>query len=313
MPNATTTLGWTVANWGSAPSAWPSASSCTASNDVFFADEDMPSVPLILESCPTDTIDDCWPTPTSSDLVNNYLANRRNVPYWSPGVQCPSGWESVGAASRPSSGSITTTGIFTIGAIPTNRWDDDDPFALESQGALAAVLDPSETAIGCCPRSMSVAPNGFCYSTLPSHSISTACYGPYTEQDLDLQVVSTTFVLWGVTRTGRVVAPTVTIPRTPASTTTTTLNSDQIDDLVAATFTAPVYLVHRASDRNNSSDSNDTSTSDGGSGSDSDASNETNAASRLGVGESSSWAQVKGMAGVLALSMLAGMALVAPW
>lgn len=152
MPTASTTLGWTLANWGSAPATWTRSSSCSQPSHIYYADNDVPSIPAMFESCPATTLDDCGPRPTNSDLVDNFLSDQRNIPYWSPGVRCPSGWTSVGAASRPSDGQVSTTGIFTIDALPTGSWNDNDPIALGVQGALGALLDPSETAIACCPR-----------------------------------------------------------------------------------------------------------------------------------------------------------------
>ncbi len=158
---------------------------------------------------------------------------------------------------------------------------------------------------------MSVGRNGLCYSTLPSHSMSTACFADFGGQNPDLERVSTTFVLFGVTHTGNILIPTVTVPRTPTRTTTETLNARETDELVAATMAGPIYLVHRPrdgngsdlndtdndNDNNNGSSNSDSDSSNGGSDSDSD---QDNGASRLA------------MAGVLALSLLAGMALV-PW
>lgn len=158
---------------------------------------------------------------------------------------------------------------------------------------------------------MSVGRNGLCYSTLPSHSISTACFADFGGQDPDLERVSTTFVLFGVTHTGDILVPTATVPRTPTHTTTRTLSARETDELVAATMAGPIYLVHRARDGNSSdsngndnSNDNDNDNNSGSSNSDNDSSNgdsdQDNGASRLA------------MAGVLGLSLLAGMALV-PW
>ncbi|KAL4912976.1 hypothetical protein BDW62DRAFT_8670 [Aspergillus aurantiobrunneus] len=310
MPTATTALGWTLANWGPAPSTWDP--SCTAASDIYFADNDVPEAPLFFQACPTDTIDQCWPEPTNSALVDDFLSNRRNAPYWSPGVNCPSGWESVGAASRPSDGDVTSTGIFTVNAVPTAPWGDDDAIAIGFRGALGEVLDPSETAIACCPSSMSVGRNGVCYSTLPSHTISEACYADYDESDAALSVVSTSFVLGGITHTGSVVVPTVTIPRTPARTTTRTIDADETGDLVAASMAVPIYLVHQPSDRNGSntdgsSGSSDSNSSEGDSGS----SNNTNAAAGLHLQQTTGWGRMKTIAGVLVVC--AGMAFAMPW
>lgn len=311
MPTASTTLGWTLANWGSAPATWTS-SSCSQPSQIYYADNDIPSIPAMFESCPATTLDDCGPRPTNSDLVDDFLSDQRNIPYWSPGVRCPSGWTSVGAASRPSDGQVSTTGIFTVDALPTGTWSDDDngDIALGAQGALGALLDPSETAIACCPSSMSVGRNGVCYSTLPSHSMSTACFADFGTRDPDLERVSTTFVLFGVTHTGNILVPTVTVPRTPTRTTTRTLDARETEELVAATLAGPIYLVHRPRDGDGNGDGNGNG-NDNENNNDSDSSNSDNDSGDSGSDQDNGASRMA-MAGILALSLLAGMALV-PW
>jgi hypothetical protein len=154
MPSATTTLGWTLANWGPGPTVFEASASCTQSA-LYYADRDSPELVLALESClPTTTLD-CYPEPTETTLIDDYYENWRNIPYWSPGPDCPSGWESVGEAARSGSSAPVSSGIFTVYNRDTD-WlddlDDDDPIAFGYQDAIGALLAPSETAIACCPR-----------------------------------------------------------------------------------------------------------------------------------------------------------------
>ncbi|KAL4944128.1 hypothetical protein BDV06DRAFT_210520 [Aspergillus oleicola] len=337
MPSSSVTVGWTFANWGPAPATFTS-SSCTPSPVIYLAESEDPDLPEEFESCPATTYDSCYPEPTNSDLIDDFLNNQRNIPFWSPGVNCPSGWESVGRASRSGDADVESTGIFTVNAIPTSGIDifddlpgdlDDDVRALGYHDAFAALLEPSETAIACCPSSMTVGRNGICYSTLSSASISTACEAAFADVNWDLDLTSTTFVWHGSTRTG--FYPTTTIPRTPTRTATHTIDDDDQRDLVAATQLGPIYLVHRPGDEDefgsngtstNTSSSNGTSTETGtgsnsdssgsgnGTNSDSESADETGAASRLTLGQGGDWAQVKAMLGVLGMSLLMGMGLI---
>ncbi|KAL4923540.1 uncharacterized protein BDV17DRAFT_235173 [Aspergillus undulatus] len=313
MPSSSSTLGWTFANWGSAPTAWPTPN-CTPEPVIYFADDDDRDEPDLYESCPPTTLPECWPEPTNTNLIDDFLGDQRNIPYYSPGVNCPSGWEAVGTASRSGDRDASSTGIFTVNILPTTGFDwlDDDIRAFGHHDALGALLDPDETAIACCPSSMTVGDNGICYSTLSNHPISTACFADYVGLDWNVDLTSTTFVWHGTTRTG--VIPTTTIPRTPTHTTTRTIEADETSDLVAATQMGPIYLVHRPGDEdeNNNNNNNDNSDSNSNSSSSSDSENadETGAASRLYLGQTTDWAQVKTMAGVLGLSLVAGMGLV---
>ncbi|KAL6231576.1 hypothetical protein BDW75DRAFT_38719 [Aspergillus navahoensis] len=316
MPSGTSTLGWTLANWGTLPATWTS-SSCTPSSVIYYAEDDDPDIPELFESCPSTAFDTCLPEPTASDLVDDYLSNQRNVPYWSPGVNCPSGWESVGSAARPSDGDVTSSGLFTVGAIPTGNWDipDNDYVQLGFHDAFGALLDPSETAVACCPSSMTVGRNGICYSTLPDRDIRTACFADYSNADGNLEFISTTWVWGGSTRTANIAVPTVTIPRTPTRTTTRTVEADETGDMVAATLQAPIYFVRRPGDDDGDGSSSDSGNngSDGSGSSDADTASETNAAMGLFMGHNKAWGHVGGMTGVLAASLLAGIVLVVPW
>jgi hypothetical protein len=149
MPTATTTLGWTLANWGSAPATYTVAPSCT--QPVWFAETETPEIVLWVESCPTQPAGDCLVHPTSTALVEDYLSNRYVGTYYSPGTACPTGWGQVGAATHASDGQTTYAGIFTINPVPT-LWMADYAVYFGAHDALVAALDPGETAMACCPR-----------------------------------------------------------------------------------------------------------------------------------------------------------------
>ncbi|CBF78329.1 hypothetical protein AN8612.2 [Aspergillus nidulans FGSC A4] len=324
MPSGTSTLGWSLANWGTLPATWTS-SSCTPSSIIYYAEDDDPDIPELFESCPSTTFDSCLPEPTDSDLIDDFLSNQRNVPYWSPGVNCPSGWEAVGSAARPSDGDVTSSGIFTVGAIPTGNWDipDNDYIQLGFHDAFGALLDPSETAVACCPSSMTAGRNGICYSTLPDRDIRTVCIADFSNADGNLEFISTSWVWNGVTRTANIAVPTLTIPRTPTRTSSRTIDADETGDMVAATMQVPIYFVRRPGDGggngNGNGDGNssdlDNNGSNGSGTSDADTVNETNAARGLHMqkGYTKDWGHLGGMLGVLAASLLAGAVLVLPW
>ncbi|KAL3482154.1 hypothetical protein BJX99DRAFT_252867 [Aspergillus californicus] len=318
MPSATATLGWTLANWGPVPSTYTlaSASSCTASSDIYLAHTSLPEGPLWLETCTAHTLDRCWPQPTNSALAQDAFENQYVVSYWSPGTACPSGWKSVGAAEYPTDGPVTSTGIFTVnpgrydgdddGWDDWDDWltgDDDGGVVFGERDAIGALLDEGETAVACCPSTMSIGRNGLCFSTLPSRAITTACQALYRD-DLH-SLVSTTYEISGSTRTGAILIPATETFWLPTATRTTTFDEHETDRLVAATMASPVYIVHQG----NGSES-ESSASGTGAG-DSQSADETNAAGRIGGG--AGWEGGRAVFGVLVVSVLAGVGLVLPW
>jgi hypothetical protein len=67
-----------------------------------------------------------------------------SVGYYSPGLYCPSGWETIGMAARDGK-SLSTSGFLTtsVKKIPSY----EEPVTL-----LASLLEPSQTLALCCPR-----------------------------------------------------------------------------------------------------------------------------------------------------------------
>lgn len=148
---------------------------------------------------------------------------------------------------------------------------------------------------------MSVARNGRCYSTMPDHPISTACFAQYANWDGNLEFVTTSWVWNGETHTASMLVPTVTIPRTPTFTTTRDLDPEASRGLIGVAMQTPIYMVYREGDEDNNDNNNGNSdnANDNGDGDDNE-----NAAS--GVYQ---------MAGVLGVSLVAGMGmmLAMPW
>lgn len=102
---------------------------------------------------------DCRPSGSALDsLYSSYLADpgplSGEVAYYSPGLMCPSGYATVGLATKLADGSATSSGD----AFPQAGDDDDDDdsasFDLLNPGlnALVEAMGPGETAIVCCPR-----------------------------------------------------------------------------------------------------------------------------------------------------------------
>lgn len=98
----------------------------------------------------------------------------------------------------------------------------------------------------------------------------------------------------------------------PSTTVETTFSST--DHLLVLSQMGPIYIVHQPSDLEGTTSASATGGSDQDSTNNEAESTGTNAASTLRVGHpQSGWGQISGLAGVLILSLLSGMALVLPW
>lgn len=72
--------------------------------------------------------------------------------YFSPGIYCPSGYATVGVASRDGDKPVNSTGIFSNPSATSTRFVGNHAVFNNPANLLMQILDPSETAVLCCPR-----------------------------------------------------------------------------------------------------------------------------------------------------------------
>ncbi|RAL06961.1 uncharacterized protein BO97DRAFT_429759 [Aspergillus homomorphus CBS 101889] len=112
-------------------------------------------------------------TPASSG-TNRPLA-AFEVPYFSPGLDCPLDWRAVGTSWRTGE-RISTTGAFEAEAhtpYTDGRWMFSPRFCRRVRRRCCVVQDHLASA----PHSSSMTggKNGICYSTLPIYVLTTGC------------------------------------------------------------------------------------------------------------------------------------------
>ncbi|KKK12264.1 hypothetical protein ARAM_002689 [Aspergillus rambellii] len=271
----TDSLSWfTFTNWGPLTTPYVAPASCTGTPS--FVDLGTNSEPLYATwpvECTVEGRLSCLPTPTDPLALQSAFTVDGNgghlIPFYSPGMVCPSGWKTLGVASRPpGTNTWTETGAFSlIGTQPAPHF----PLA---HNMIPQLLEPRETAVICCPSSMSMGFDGECYSLLPSYTISTAC-----------AVVN-----------GSTIRATIA----PSDITS--------DNLIAATRMFPVYLVHQTS-----ATATAASTQTSSNAAETSSASPSSAAERLSPGQTGGWGQVNAMVGLLAISAVAGAALLLPW
>ncbi|KAL4755784.1 uncharacterized protein BDW70DRAFT_145941 [Aspergillus foveolatus] len=306
MPTSTSTIGWTLANVGPAPTTYPAAPSCTAASSLIL---DWQSLRESQWGISCGVSDDCWPKPTDSALEDEIKTNPAIVPFYSPGVACPTGWQAIGSIAHPTGPSARVT---SSGYLSVYEYEDfthgDWIYGYQIRDAFGVLLDPGETVIACCPSSFFVEEylTG-CVSAVP-YTPSTGCETRWSERPVDIS--TTPVVINGTTSTVQLLMPLTS----PLPTTTVETTFSNTENLLVLSQIGPIYLVHQPSDLEGKTSALATGGSDQDSTSNEAESTGTNAASALRVGHSQSgWGQIAGLAGVLILSLLSGMALVLPW
>lgn len=197
----------------------------------------------------------CAPTGTITSLPKAYTALELNPKdgyqgnYFSPGLYCPSGWATVGIASRDGHRPVNSSGVVSpTMPVPTSV---TVPLPNLAENAFMQLLEPSETAVWCCPSSMTGNMMIGCYSTLPDYKVSTAC--EVVMPGDDFSIISTTYLFDGTMVTGALETITATHPM---STHQFTLTGTATSGIAAVTVAPFVTLVHKPTDIASSSTSN---------------------------------------------------------
>lgn len=117
-------------------------------------------------ACTVESLSDCVPSGAKFDELQRAATTTYNngyLAYFSPGLHCPSGWETAGVAvgsGRPTSGAdlhatpTNASGIFTKDPWPykPSRSNLTMPANLPGVKYYMSMIKDSETIILCCPR-----------------------------------------------------------------------------------------------------------------------------------------------------------------
>ncbi|KAL3441327.1 hypothetical protein BJX65DRAFT_288756 [Aspergillus insuetus] len=247
--------------------------------------------------------------------------------FYSPAPGCSEGYKTVGVASRDGAGPVTREGFLEKPILPTSvdipsnlipsifpssSFGAAQPTATAPPGpaldlanfpvvfgrddALIAALEPAETAVWCCPQSMTAGLNGYCSSVLPSYTFSSACQAIFRTEDT---ATYTTRIPQndGSTTEGRLLLVTAT---TKGETLTTSISDAEASGFVAVTVVPPLTLVHKPTDLASASEEDEADAVF------------TGAAAKITIGGGSAWGGVVGVAGLLlALAVAGGMLVLA--
>ncbi|KAL4955763.1 hypothetical protein BDW69DRAFT_160001 [Aspergillus filifer] len=352
--------GWyTFTNLGPLTTTYTPAPSCTGSEAIGIGTLEADSF-LWLEfqaQCtnPVDPFTDCVPKtteapkPTSTGLSDDF-SDYDEYPYYawggdyySPGVYCPSGWETIAMAGRDDNGKLTSSG--NLGPTPTTTtttstktrilitgtptgldlddyedyydyyedydYDYDyDTTYTSPISLLMTALEPSQTMALCCPSGYTTDNYGYCYSAVKDFNPSYGCT-IMTDYDYDYTEVPTTYTKnfgesYAIVRTTSYQSATATI--TELRTYTTTIDATDRTFYTGYMYAPAITIVHHASDVVAAQDAEESAAS-AKNGTDDTP---TNAAGRLAV-KDSVWSGLGSVVGIWGAAVVVGAAMVLPW
>ncbi|KAJ5195792.1 hypothetical protein N7449_006271 [Penicillium cf. viridicatum] len=231
---------WTFENYGPITTTFTPAPSCTATDRLSLAlIDDYGTQVQFQVACPTPTSDwDCMPPGTTTSATwydeKKWVAS---AGYYSPGLYCPSGWETIGMAARDDK-SLSTSGFLTTS-------ENKIPSYEEPVTLLASLLEPSQTIALCCPSSMT--PNGLgqCIAQVPTYKPSVGCE-VYVDSDYSWEKVTWTHVYSDITETDTYDVNSFVSATTSTSSTSFPHGAESV--LTAISFVPMITMVHHQSD-----------------------------------------------------------------
>lgn len=191
----------------------------------------------------TSTLGDCLPSGSALDAqyasASNRPSNHWTINYFSPAVDCPSAWTTVGVAARDGGGSLSSEGVFTTGE---PRVRDGQYVSADPANVLMTALARDETVVMCCPTNYE-AKDAACVSTVPASQNTYTSGCNYVLNYDDYTFVTTTATLSHTTVTDDVVKITGTAPVTDKQ--ETTFDSFDATDWNAVAVMPMVTLLNK--------------------------------------------------------------------
>ncbi|KAJ5774894.1 hypothetical protein N7457_009790 [Penicillium paradoxum] len=317
MPNVTALFQTILTNWGPLTTTWTAPAHCATESPLIniYSSADLPAWGWYAQ-CSV-AVYDCVPTATHTaapTVTLSSTAGHAKIAYYSPGLYCPSGYATVGIASRDGDKPVNATGTL----MSPSTTSTEPPSYNNPVNLMVQALDPSTIShfstgfifvlenLDFCdqkltPHSSMTAHTEFqCYSTLTDYKPTTGCRRQ--ARAADYTRVPATYLYDGSTVSGYMFSR---ISDSPITTVTTTYDASETSDLRAITQDSLIVLIHKPSDLKSSDLESDGPKSTG-------ASTTSNAAARLNL-KSTTWNGLGTVLGVSALGMTIGAAIMVPF
>lgn len=166
MPTATSLSGHDLTNVGPLTTTFTAPATCSTDYQIVVALTADPAGLQLPAQCDWLPLADCNPSGSairsiSSSAGGSNPTARQIIVYHSPGLVCPSGWATVGAAAKLNPTSTSISGAFHQPDVIPNgtSW-------VQGLDAFLAALDPGETAVVCCPRFALLSPTNSAHAHL---------------------------------------------------------------------------------------------------------------------------------------------------
>lgn len=164
MPTATSVSAFTLINNGPLTTTFTAPASCATEYRTMAAVAGTPSYLRWPVECEWLPPADCNPYGSAVRSIISSVQGSDNpvagkvIEYHSPGLVCPSGWVTVGAAARPNPTSTSVSGVFVMSELVPTGGGSPRIVQQPYLDVLLDALDPGETAVACCPRSPTLPP-----------------------------------------------------------------------------------------------------------------------------------------------------------
>ncbi|KAF4636553.1 hypothetical protein G7Y89_g1531 [Cudoniella acicularis] len=238
--------GFSLTNNGPLTTTFTAPASCSTAYETMLGVATDPSLIQWGAQCEWQPPADCNPSGSVIQSIDSSAEGGNPtagmiIVYHSPGLVCPYGWATVGAAAKPNPTSTSISGAFNQSdAILGSSLGFFEP----ELDVFLAALDPGETAVACCPSSYTTI-GGACYSTLPSSVFTPTGGCEHILPDGDVGTVYGTWTIGGQTITGGLETITAT---SPLSTVTTSFAPSDATSYIGVAVNDMFILVHQASD-----------------------------------------------------------------
>ncbi|KAJ4023003.1 hypothetical protein NW752_003460 [Fusarium irregulare] len=319
MPS-TEFFGVSALNLGPLTTTFTAPSSCaTQSDHQIFANATSPHFPYqVAESCTMKPFGDCYPSGEKWESEKKQTTKfvQGAYQYFSPGIACPKGWETVGLLKHGNStGQFGISGVLTVSGDPGSYGIEEERQPLQPTDFWKNVLDRSETMAVCCPTNYIGDTYGFCRSMIaPVMSYPGSPEVCYVESGYDGDQTTVT-VSVGPTKTVGLIS---NIPNESATVTTrtkiATARSDELTLFSYGSYVPAVTLIYKEEDVEGKSGNGDGETTTGSD--ETTATGETTAAETTASDESAAAGIQRG--GVVSLfgvtlGLLAGAGVLVGW
>ncbi|KAL2787118.1 hypothetical protein BJX66DRAFT_311609 [Aspergillus keveii] len=338
--NVSVLAGWyTFSNLGPLTTTYTPSPQCTASDQMYIGYVNPTGgnvVPNFSAQCTTEITyySECMPTTTSASTTappeftgtgweeyeeweSSQISWEGYGEYYSPGLECPSGWATVGMIGRNAGDKVTSSGIlspattttvttYTTG-IDMYYYDYEDKASV-----MKSFLEPEQTMAICCPSGMTADNHDACYSIVKDYKPTYGCE-VYTEESYDFVEATTTYrdPIDNTIATVTYDSPTAT--HTIVETNTYHIDQDEQTMYSGLMYAPAITLLYHESDLQGAAGTAAAAANSNDSGSNVTESEATpsNAAGRVGLSVSA-WDGVRSVIGIWIVAAAMGAAVVLP-